>query len=715
MAGSNSLTVPAARELIARGQLEGSQFDILKLISRLMQEDEQQSTARELLLRILELRQTQHSFGAYADVVDSLLRTAGLFPYLTPATLSLPDLIAYEAHRPLDYEYGDIVFHEIQAKIYRRLMSRENVILSAPTSFGKSLVLDAIIASNKFQNIAVILPTIALIDETRKRLAKFRGLYRIITHPSQDLGERNLLVMTQERILDLPELPALDLFMIDEFYKLDISRGDVDRGILLNHALQRLMRTGATFYLAGPNIHSLAGHLPQDFTASFISTSFATVVSDVKLLPTPTRGTEFEALSDLCEDLAGPTLIYCRSPQRARQVARHFISAGIGEYSSDLQPAADWIGEQYHPDWLLCKALPQRIGIHHGKIPRALAQYQVTAFNEGKLDFLICTSTLIEGVNTSAKNVVIFDHQLNRKNLDFFTFSNIKGRSGRMMRHFVGNVYLFKPPPEEELPTVDVPLYSQDDGTPDSLLIQVAEGDLRPSASDRLEKYRRQNHVSLDILRANAGIDPQSQVDLAKEVRRTVHLVGDKLSWRQWPRYENLLACCQLITRFLQPLRGRTHGVASPAQLAYRMNVLRGAAGDIKELIEQELASDYETPTPDDAVENVLDFIRFWPEFHFPRLLMTVQSVINPILVEAGFEECDYSAYASSAKSLFMPRFVTDVEEYGLPSQLAMKLLNNRHVSFDSIDQLLEVLSQVRAVDLNSFEDSLYGGFVGFL
>ncbi|WP_375792263.1 helicase-related protein [Streptomyces rhizosphaericus] len=396
-------------------------------------------------------------------------------------------------------------------------------------------------------------------------------------------------------------------------------------------------------------------------------------------------------------------------------MARHFLSAGIGELSTELQPTADWIADQYHPEWLLCQALPRRIGIHHGKIPRALAQYQVSAFNEGKLDFLICTSTLIEGVNTSAKNVVIFDHTLNRKNLDFFTFSNIKGRSGRMMRHFVGNVYLFKRPPEEELPTVDVPLYSQTEAAPDSLLIQVDESDLQPTASERMEKFRQQNYVDLDVLRQNAGIDPQSQIDLAKEVRRTVHLIGEKLAWNRWPKYENLLACCQLITQFLHPVRGRIHGVSSSSQLAYRMTVLNGAGGDIKELIDQELASNYETPTPDDAVENVLDFIRYWPEFTFPRLIMTVQSIINPILVDAGFQECDYSAYAASAKSLFMPRFVTDMEEYGLPVQLAMKLLKNRQANFESIDDLLRSLSRIQTVGLDSFESSLYSGFIQFL
>ncbi|MFJ2215007.1 DEAD/DEAH box helicase [Streptomyces sp. NPDC101062] len=706
----NGLTVPEARALISAGGIEGSQFDILKLIARLLQgDDTKRSFGRELLLRILNQRE---EFHAQTEVLDGLLRKAGLFPYVRPENLSLSDLIAYEAHRPLDYD-SDVVFHELQAQVYRRLMSGENVILSAPTSFGKSLVLDALIASGRFSNIAVVLPTLALIDETRKRLSRFRELYRIVTHPSQNLGERNLLVMTQERILDLPELPDLDLFMIDEFYKLDISRGESDRGILLNQALQRLMATGATFYLAGPNIESLATGMPSDFSASFISTSFATVVSDVKVLPKPAKGAELEALTNLCRGLEGPTLIYCSSPDRARKVAKHLVAQGIGRDSPEMLPAADWAAENYHPDWLLCQILPHGIGIHHGKIPRALAQYQVTAFNDGLLNFLVCTSTLIEGVNTSAKNVVIFDHKLNRRNLDFFTFSNIKGRSGRMMRHFVGNVYAFRSPPEEELPSVDVPLYSQGNTVPDSLLIQVDDRALQPQSRERVERYRVQDDVALEILRENSGLDPQNQINLAREVRENIHIFGDKISWTGWPEYESLVTCCELIIKFFHPVRGRTHGVASPAQLAVRLNLLSRAGGDIKQLISQELIrSDQD---PDDAVENVLDFVRFWPGFTFPRLLMAMQGVVRPILMDAGYEECDYSAYAMAAKGLFLPHFVSDIEDYGLPAQVAIKLLRRNDRSFETIDELLEELSGANQRRLDSFEGVLYRGFAGSL
>lgn len=43
-----------------------------------------------------------------------------------------------------------------------------------------------------------------------RRLARYRDHYRLVTHPSEPLGERNLIVMTQERFLEIDELPDID-------------------------------------------------------------------------------------------------------------------------------------------------------------------------------------------------------------------------------------------------------------------------------------------------------------------------------------------------------------------------------------------------------------------------------------------------------------------------------------------------------------------------
>ena len=106
------------------------------------------------------------------------------------------------------------------------------------------------------------------------------------------------------------------------------------------------------------------------------------------------------------------------------------------------------------------EAVTAGVGVHHGRIPRALASRFVVLFNNKTLPVLICTSTLIEGVNTAAKSVLIYDKRSTR-NYDFFTFSNIRGRAGRLGQHHVGQVYLFHKPPGQEEIEVTAPLFGE--------------------------------------------------------------------------------------------------------------------------------------------------------------------------------------------------------------------------------------------------------------
>src|SRR5689334_11134862 len=100
------------------------------------------------VLRALTDAQTRDEIaGGEGDreLLDSLVSKLGLYPYLTDETdhLSAADQVALEFYRP--ESLGDeVVFHATQAFVYQRLLEGHNVILSAPTSFGKSLLIDAI-------------------------------------------------------------------------------------------------------------------------------------------------------------------------------------------------------------------------------------------------------------------------------------------------------------------------------------------------------------------------------------------------------------------------------------------------------------------------------------------------------------------------------------------------------------------------------------------
>jgi hypothetical protein len=212
--------------------------------------------------------------------------------------------------------------------------------------------------------------------------------------------------------------------------------------------------------LLGPNIDDPARNVRERLQFQFIRTDYEIVTLDTEFHSAAKRDLQ-EVVTDRCRTLSGPTLLYVSSPKRVREIARWLLDASLRHGGKDLDDAAKWISDSYHPQWLAARAFRNGIGIHHGKMPRALAHHMVRLFNEGRLPWLIVTSTLIEGVNTVAKNVVIVDKKIGKRNFDFFTYSNISGRSGRMFRHFVGKVIVYCEPPEKQARTVDVPAYSQ--------------------------------------------------------------------------------------------------------------------------------------------------------------------------------------------------------------------------------------------------------------
>lgn len=643
-------------------------------------------------------------FGRLGNVLDGMIRSRGLYPYMQKDNLSERELIAYEAHRPSGLP--DVVFHQEQAEIYLRLMAGDNVVLSAPTSFGKSLIVDALIASNKYENICVIVPTIALIDETRRRLSvQFGGSYKLITHPGQSLARRNIYVMTQERVLDLDDIPKLGLFVIDEFYKLD-PRRDSDRAFLLNQAFYKLLKTGAQFYMLGPNIE----RIPENFTASlrsvFISTPYATVVSE-HVQVAASKSDALEKLVSLCEELQDQTLIYCASPASARRVATALVAVRRHSKSKDLLQASEWVGENYHPDWVVARSLSSGVGVHHGKVPRALSQYAVKAFNEGRIKFLVCTSTLIEGVNTKAKNVIIYDNRVATKKFDYFTFNNIRGRSGRMFQHFVGRVYLFNTPPQDDLPFVDVPIVNQTEDTPDSLLIQLEAKDLHGMSAGRMERLSEAATLSLETLKGNAGIDPSAQMRLANELRSDGDRYFDALNWSGFPSYDQLLVACDLIWRHFVASSRRLGGISSGAQLAFKIDRLRKAR-TVKKLILQELA-EQESPDADNAVEDVLDFVRTWGSFHFPRYLMALDRIQREVFSSLIGKAGDFSAYAANVESMFTSSGLIALDEFGVPIQVAEKIAKSLgdHSSVDGALAGLRALRIESVAGLSEFEQSL--------
>lgn len=683
-------TAEAVKLLKAEESIIPNQFELLKVAAQEITTDPESHISKEIVLRLLE---RQKEFTETKSILFTLVRETGLIPYLDLDTLSLKDIIAVEYHRPENLD--DIIFHQEQAPVYHKLLAGKNVVLSAPTSFGKSKIIDAIIATNKFSNIVIVVPTLALIDETRRRIqTQFSFKYNVVGHPSQKASEgNNIFIYTPERVVSYQEsFPKIDFFVIDEFYKIGGQSEEDRRMIALNEAFYILFKKHkAQFYMLGPNIQAITEGATKRFNFEFISTDFQTVITEVVPIRAKNDEERLRELVKLCKRLKDPTLIYCKSIPQVNAVAETLLSEGVMGFVEDTSNAVDWLSKQFHPDWVLPRALERGVGIHYGPLPRSIAQAMVRLFNTERIQFLICTSTLIEGVNTKAKNVVIFDNKIAREKLDYFTFNNIKGRSGRMFEHFVGRVYRFHEEPYPLLPFVDFPLHSQGENTPESLLIQMDYEDLDKRSRERLEGTIKSSPLPISVLRENHSIEPTSQIELASELISDLRKYHRLLSWSNIPKYKELEETCRLIWEFWI-IRAR-NGVFSSRQLTMKIWNLRNNFS-LRERIEQEFEGDsrYVAKNANEAVERILRFDRNWANFDFPQYLMALHRIQNFIFTNNNLPAGDYSFYAKQVESCFLPELCGALDEYGIPTILTEKIDSLRDA--DNIDSALEILSR---------------------
>lgn len=334
----------------------------------------------------------------------------------------------------------------------------------------------------------------------------------------------------------------------------------------------------------------------------------------------------------------------------------------------------------------------------------------IRTFEEGKLKVLLCTSTLIEGVNTSAKNVVIYDSRLNQKPLDFFTFNNIKGRSGRMFKHFVGNIYVFDAPPQEELPFVDIPAINPNDKTPSSLLINISPEDIPTYLTNKVDALVNQNYLPRDILINNSGIEPEYLLDAAKYLfKLDVRDLG-KFIWSSKPQYDDILLTSNVIWSQLGGSASAKQSSIYSAKMMtwwiWELYKSQNVPRFRRKMIDSQINNENKPMLPDDAVENVLAFIRGWASFNYPKYLIALNQLTNHVLLSRGLRPCNYMPFAAMIEHLFQPSSFSALEEYGLPTEISEKLLNGR--LFNKDDGLDVVVHNLRNRDLRDFADGIF-------
>lgn len=322
------------------------------------------------------------------------------------------------------------------------ILETKNLFLSAPTSFGKTfIVLEYIIRHPNLNNIVFIVPTLALMNEMLKKIYDFFGeKYNICINGNEKIENRNIFIFVPERsdnlfVKKISEL-GLDLLVIDEIYKLKPKNkkelNNDDRIILMNKVYLELLNVARKVILLGPFIKQIKFENTQLDIVRYY-TNLSPVYNFVRK----------RCNKNWIEYMGGEKeLIYFNSPESIYKSLGLIINRfpELDEYIEKYSAEIKHLENTFFPDWYGVKLLKRGIGIHHGKTPMFLRKFYEEEYRNGSLKCLLCTSTLMEGVNTPTMRMIVVDDPGS-----IFRLNNLIGRVGRLnvKRPSSGEIFIF--------------------------------------------------------------------------------------------------------------------------------------------------------------------------------------------------------------------------------------------------------------------------------
>jgi hypothetical protein len=637
-----------------------------------------ESAARDVLIKLLA--EIDKDGLGYSPLINHMIRDVGLFPYLEPSTASWQDRYVYEAFKADVGENEPITLHREQSRLLNALLSGKSIAVSAPTSFGKSFVIDSFISIKKPSNVVILVPTIALADETRRRLQrKFGEHYKIITTPDQSLSKNNILIFPQERAVGyMSALDHIDILIVDEFYKAS-KKFDKERSPALIRAIVRLGGIADQRYFLAPNIDELQGNVFTE-NMEFLRLDFHTVFlekNDLYVEIGKDEKKKSDVLLNILSSNDGKTLIYAGTYTNIKKISNLLMESAEHKERPLLHQFQSWLANNYDPNWDLTKLIIKGFGIHNGQLHRSLSQIQIKLFEEADgVDYLISTSSIIEGVNTSAQNVIVWSNKNGNARINDFTYKNIIGRGGRMFRHFVGRIFILEEPPAEEVTQLDLEFPDDLLGTIDekyldieytqkqAAIIQEYENEMRDLVGvDNLEYFRRnevlQNSNSKLILGIAKNIkdNPDSWNGLQ-------YLNSDDT--RSWERF-----LYKLIK--LQP-------GAWEIQWSKYVEFVKILANNWRQTIPEMLD---ELNQYDIGIDSFFKLERN-TTFKLATLLGDVHTIYNRINQS---DPVDLTPAISRLSHAFLPSVVFQLEEYGVPRMISRKINSAGVINLENVDE----------------------------
>ncbi len=542
----------------------------------------------------------------------------------------------------------EIALHPEQLKVIKEIANNDATIVSAPTSFGKTFCIFEYIARFQPRNVVLVVPTIALSREYQTTIIKKNDdlfgykVYTSIEDKEYDFeNNKNLFILTHERAIsnsNYEKLKEIDFLVIDEVYKLD-AKIDDDKTLLLNVSLYYLTNIAKKYCLLAPYIGDVINKETLSKSPKMLYLDYSPVVNQLIYESIFDENDRFDKTLDISKRLNGKkTMIYIPSPGDIADFINRKLADedDIIAKNDELKDFLSWAKEEIHPSWSVVKAIEKGYVVHHGAMPLGIKDYLLSVFDDSKsgYDKLLCTSTLLEGVNVNAEYLIVTkaDRKTmsgrNKSPFNAFEFYNLMGRTGRLFKYYIGTCYYIKTPDEplfndksDSKINIEFELTINDE----DIDIQINEG---KNSSEAIEYL---NTIGITIEDYNKRIGAPMKLETFKKIKTNFDNNLDKLkesinSSNDWKIVNVVSNMC----------RTRKDKRFEPLIIN---EVIRGRNCSTRQIIDRLIDNNYlrERMSPEEIIDNIIRVRNGYLEHN----LLLRSKVIELLLEKSGISDDD--------------------------------------------------------------------------
>lgn len=424
----------------------------------------------------------------FKDIISILIDAFQLYGYIEEIH-NYDNMFLYDSFDIKLHSYdGKLIRHlnNGQLSLIKAISENEKLLISAPTSFGKTTLILEYLVNNvsNLNNVIFILPTKSLIEELYIKLLKinkkidFFEKYNITLNILRKSG-KTIRILTPEKFLNYYEYNGLynvDFIVMDEVYKIENDGKQIDGSVIDNRSykfrkvLELISNTNIKVVALSPYTYEKEDSMKEymsKYNIMEINRNIKYVYHEYENLSTAIAYSKYfkcskplvknyknipQKVSLILEKMtANKNIVYISDISKGLDIFQliqnkdlSFLNLNV-EGKSRYEIFVKHLEETYNleggEEWYIISALKRGIGIYISSMPRYVKKEIIKLYDSGIINCLFVTTAFVEGVNCTAENIIITSGCTARNiTLNDMSLLNISGRAGRFGKKYVGKV-----------------------------------------------------------------------------------------------------------------------------------------------------------------------------------------------------------------------------------------------------------------------------------